>query len=203
VAYVGRIRIDPVEQPAPELGLPDQVVVEGMAGAVGVATLAPVGDQPRPLRGIRREQRSQSAGHGVAAIAAQVAVITLLAVAEMRGQGGAPRLVEVVVDGGQQRPDELVGLPQVVPVAVEQHGHERARIEEPHSGADPVTATGTDTQSVTQPLGEPPLDPLRRHHHDLLGERVVERGREQLAEGVGQLVGARRAMEMEGHLGRL
>ena len=86
--------------------------------------------------------------------------------------------------------------------AVEQQRHERARVEEPHPGADPVTAAGTDAQPVAEPLGEPALDALRRHHHDLLGERVVERRREQLAEGVGELVGARRAVEVEGHLGR-
>ena len=39
--------------------------------------------------------------------------------AQVVGQRGAPRLVEGVVDGGQQRPDQAVGLPRVVAVAVE------------------------------------------------------------------------------------
>ena len=93
------------------------------------------------------------------------------------------------------------GSHEIVAVAVEQQRHQRARVEEPHPGAHPVAAPGADAEPVAEPLGEPALDTLRGHHHDLLGERVVERRGEQLAEGVGELVGARRAVEVEGHLG--
>ena len=50
-----------------------------------------------------------------------------------------------------------------------------------------------------QALCQPPLDALLGHDDDLLGEGVGQRARQQLAELVGEGVGALRAVEMEGH----
>ena len=80
-----------VEQPSPQLGLPGQVGVEVAAGPVGVAPLAPVGDEGGPLDGVRREQRREPDGHAVAAVAAYLGVVARQAVAEVGGQGRAPR----------------------------------------------------------------------------------------------------------------
>ena len=199
MADVGRVVVDPLEQPAPQLGLPAQVVVERFTGTVGVAALAPVGDQGRPLHGVRPEQAGEPPGNGVAPVASELCLVTVEAVAEVGRQGGAPGLAEAVVDRGEQRPDQVVGVPGVVAVAVEQHRDQRVRAEEPDAGAHPVPAARPDAQPMAEPLGQPALHALRRHHHDLLGERVVEGRGHQLAERVGELVGARCAVEMEGH----
>ena len=47
VPHVGRRRVDAGQQPPPQLGLPGEVGVEVAAGPVGVAALAPVGDEAR------------------------------------------------------------------------------------------------------------------------------------------------------------
>ena len=104
----------------------------------------------------------------------------------------------MVSSSGQTRRSGSHG---VVAVAVDQHRDQRPRVEEPHARADAVAATRARAEPVGEPLGQPALHALGRHHHDLLGERVVERGRQQLAEGIGELVGARRAVDPEGHVG--
>ena len=87
----------------------------------------------------------------------------------------------------------------VVALAAEQQADERARVEEPDPRAHAVAAARAGAEPVAQPLGQPALHALGRHHHDLLGERVVEGHRQQLAEGVGELVGARCAVQVERH----
>ena len=62
VALTGRGRADPRDEQAPQLGLPGEVGVERAAGAVGVAAGLPVGEQGRPLHGVRREQPGQPPG---------------------------------------------------------------------------------------------------------------------------------------------
>ena len=203
MADVGRVGLDPGEQPAPQLGLPGEVGVERPAGAVGVAALAPVGDQLRPLDGVRREQRRQPEGHAVAAVAPQVCVVAGEAVAEVGGERRAPGLAQARVDGGEHRPDEAVGVPRVVAVAADQQRDQRARLEEPDARAHAVTAAGARPQAVGEPLGQPPLDAPRRHHDDLLGERVVEGLREEVAERLRQQVGARGPMQVERHAATL
>ena len=83
----GARRVDPRDQPPPQLGLPAQVVVERSTGAVGVAALAPVGDQRRPLHGVRREQAGQPPGDGVAAVAPQRRLVAVEPVAEVGRRG--------------------------------------------------------------------------------------------------------------------
>ncbi len=203
VAEVRRRLGHPRHQPPPQLGLPQQVVVERGPGAVGVAALAPVGDQARSLHGVRRVEAGQPAGDGVAAVASQQSLVANHPVTEMGGKRRAPRLVEAGVDHLEQRPHQPVGVPRVVALAAEQHRHQRPRAEEPHPRADTVATPGARAEPVGQPLGQPALHTLGRHHHDLLRERVVERGRQQLAEGIGELVGARSAVDLEGHVGTL
>ena len=157
MADVGRVGLDPGEQPAPQLGLPGEVGVERLAGAVGVAALSPVGDQLRPLDGVRREQRRQPEGHAVAAVAPQVCVVAGEAVAEVGGERRAPGLAQAGVDGGEHRPHEAVGVPRVVAVAADQQRDQRARLEEPDARAHAVTAAGARPQTVGEPLGQPPL----------------------------------------------
>ncbi len=181
------------------MGLPDEVGGERAAGTVGHQSLAPVGDQLRALHGVRREQSGQAARDGVATVAAHRLLLAVRPVPEVARQVGAPGLVEGVVDGREQRPDEPVGVPQVVAVTVEQQRDQRARVEEPDAGTDTVAAARSDAEPVGEPLGEPALDTLGGHHHDLVGERVVQRCGEQLAEAVGELVGARGAVEVERH----
>ena len=96
-------------QSSPELGLPQEVGVERLAGTVGVATRGPVGDQARPLHGVRREEAGEPTGDGVAPPHPEVGLCGRQAVAEVTGQGGGPGLVEGGVDGGEQRPDQGVG----------------------------------------------------------------------------------------------
>ena len=57
VEPLGRARgADPVAQPAPQLGLPDQVVGQRLAEPVGVAAGQPVAQHRRPVRGVGVEQ---------------------------------------------------------------------------------------------------------------------------------------------------
>ena len=56
----------------------------GRAGAVGVAARAPVGDERRPLHGVRREDAGQPARHRPAASPAEVALVA----GDSRGRGG-------------------------------------------------------------------------------------------------------------------
>ena len=199
MAYVGRVGVDRGEHPPPQLGLPAQVVVERPAGAVGVTPLAPVGDQRGPLGGVGGVEGGEPDGHGVAAVAAQLGRLALAVVAQVPRQGGQPRLAEVGVDGGEQRPHQTLGVVGVVAFAPQQQRDQRARVEEADPGAHAVAAARADAQPVGQPLREPALDPLGGHHHDLVGERVVERHRQQRAETVGELVGARGAVQVQGH----
>ena len=67
----------------------------GFAGTVGVAALAPVGDQ-RSAAGTAYDANRPASrrGDGVAAVAPQLRLVAVEAVAEVGGQRGAPRLVE-------------------------------------------------------------------------------------------------------------
>ena len=169
------------------------------AGAVGVAALAPVGDQARPLHGVRREEAGQPPGDGVAAVAAQLALVAVEPVAEVGGEGRAPRLVEAGVDHLEQRPDQPVGVPRVVALAAEQHRDQRARVEEPHPRADAVAAArrrcraGGESRWVSQRS-----TPLAGTTTTSSANGSSSGRRQQLAEGVGELVGARCAVEVGG-----
>ena len=89
----------------------------GTTGAVGVAALAPVGDELRPLPGVRREQAGQPPGDREAPAEPEVGLLPGRPVAEVRGQGRRPRLVEAGVEHLEQRPGQRVGRPRVVVAA--------------------------------------------------------------------------------------
>ncbi len=203
VAHVGRWVGDPHHQPSPQRGLPSQVVVEGLTGAVRVATVPPVGHQGRALHGVRREQCGQPAGHGIAPVAPHQCLVTVESMAEVGGEGGAPRLVETRVDGLQERPDQPVGIPRVVALTPEEERHQGPRAQEADAGADPVVTGGTGAEPVRQPLREPPFDTFGRHHDNIAGEGVLERCGQQVRQPVGEHVGSRGAMDPETHRGSI
>ena len=164
------------------------------SGAVGVTTLAPVGDQGGPLHGVRRQDAGQPSRDRPAAGPAQLALVAGRPVAEVGGERGRPGLVERRVEHLEQRPDQPVGLPRVVALALEQQRDQRARAEElaprrrrrrrqrvrRRAGG---RAAGTSQRST----------PRRRHRDDLGGERVGQRVGEQVGELVGEQVGPRGA----------
>ena len=61
VALHGRRGVDAGDQPSPQLRLPGEVGGDRGPGAVGVSPCRPVGHQPRPLPGVRREQSAPGA----------------------------------------------------------------------------------------------------------------------------------------------
>ena len=199
VADVGRHPTHPLHEAAPQLGLPQEVVVELVPAPSSVPALAPVGDQPGPLDGVRREEPGDATGHGVAAAAPQLALVAVDAEPEVRRERRAPGLPHRLVDDLEQRPDHPVGVPGVVAILAEQHRHQRVRAQEPDPGAHPVTAARADPEPVREPLREPALHAPRGHDDELLGERVVERRREQVAQTVGEEVGALGTMDPQGH----
>ncbi len=202
VAQVGRRRVDAGQQPSPQLGLPGEVGVQVAAGPVGVAPLAPVGDEGGPLDGVRREQRREPDRHAVAAVAAHLEVVARQPVAEVGGQGRAPVLAEAGVDGGEQRPDQALGIPRVVLLPAEEQRDQGPRLEEAHPRAHPVAA-GPDPEPVGEPLGQPPLHAAGGDDDDLLGQRVVERARQQVPQRLRQQVGARGPVQVERHAATL
>jgi len=84
-------------------------------------------------------------------------------------------------------------------IAVEKHRDQGARIEEPHAGADPVTARGRRTEPVGEAQGQPSLHPARRDDDDVRSERVIGRRGEELGELLGEEVGARGTVDVERH----
>jgi hypothetical protein len=52
-----------------------------------------------------------------------------------------------------------------------------------------------------EPLGQPALHPAGGHDHEVLGERVLRRLREQPGQTVGETVGAGGTVQEEGHRG--
>ena len=218
VPHVGRrlsLLGQPGGQPAPQLRLPGQVGREWPVTAVGVAAGMPVGEQLWALHGVAGEQTGESPGHREASPPPQLGLLLAVRgdrgvgcarrVPEVTGQRQRPGLVDAVVERGQQWPGQRFRCPGVVVVG--RHGRaqrldQRPRAAELHARADAVLPPRASTEPVPEPLAEPPLDALGRHHHQLCGERVVRGGREQVGEAVGQPVGARGAVEVERHSSR-
>ncbi len=174
-------------------------VVEVAAEAVAVAAGGPVDQQLRPLGGVRREQAGEPARDGVAAAPPELRLVAGVTMAEVERQGGRPRLVEALVEHRQQGPGERVGRPRVLVAGAGQLGDQRPREPELDAGAHPVSAARRGAEPVREPLAEPPLHAAGRHEHQLGRERVVQRRRQQLAEGIGEQVGPRGAVEVEHH----
>ena len=175
---------------------PSSVGAEPVGGVAG----GPVDEQLRPLCGVRREQAGEPPCDGVAAAAPELRLVAGVPVPEVQRQGGCPRLVEAAVEHRQQRPGKCVGRPRIVVAGAGQLGDQRPREPELDAGADAVTgALGGGAEPVGQPLAQPPLHAASRHEHQLGCERVLQRRRQQLAEGVGEQVGPRGAVEVEHH----
>ena len=192
-------RADRSRQGAPERRLPGQVGVEVAAEAVAVAAGGPVDQELRPLGGVRREQAGEPARDGVAAPTPELRLVAGVTMAEVERQGGRPRLVEALVEHRQQGPGERVGRPRVLVTGAGQLGDQRPREPELDAGAHSVSPARRGAEPVREPLAEPPLHAAGRHEHQLGRERVVQRRRQQLAEGIGEQVGPRGAVEVEHH----
>ena len=181
-----------------ERWLPGEVGVELVAETVCGAAVGPVDEQLRSLGRVRREQPGDPAGHRVAATLTELGLVRAGAVAEVLSERRRPRLVEAVVKDGEHRPGEGVRCPGVLVSRACELADQGPWGPELHTRAHAVTgAWASGAEQMGEPLRQPALDAARRHEHDLLRERVLERRGEQLAEGVGELVGARSAMEVE------
>ena len=166
-----------VDQAPPQLGLPGQVGGEGAPGAVGVAARGPVGDQRRPLTGVRREQAARAGGPPRSGAPAGGRPRHRCA----RGRGGGrawrPRARRGCASMHvEQRPGERVRGPRVVVAGAGDLGDQRAGRPE-RDGRAHAVAVGSGAEHVGEPLGEPPLHPARGHDDQLGRERVGQRGR--------------------------
>ena len=191
--HVGRVGGNPVDQFAPQVRLPLQIgpQVSGVAGE-------PVDQQLRALPGIRGEQPGQAARHRVAATQPQFTFLTTVEVPEMGGQRRAPGCVETGVDDLEQRPHQRVRCPRILVSGTGQCGEQRTRVAKRHPGADAVAAQAR-AQDVGQTLTEPALHAARRYQHEILGERIGQRGGQHVTESVGEQIGAVGPMEMKRH----
>ena len=168
-------------QPAPQLGLPAQVL-----GRARVVARRPRPDQGGPVVGIAAEQTREVAGRGEPSTAPRARGVA--DDPEERAQRRAPGLLGAVVDGLEQRPHEALGPPGVVVGDGEHPGHHLGGRGEDDVGAHPVVATG-DPQPVGQTLGEPALDPACGHGDELGLEGVVQRVGEHVGQGFDEPVG--------------
>ena len=189
---VWRVDTDAVDEGLPQRRLPVQVGVE-----VGTP-VAPLGEDGRALPRVGREERREPSRHGVAPPLPQFPLAIGGEVAQVGGQGAAPRLVEALVDHLQQRPDHGVRRPWIVVVGTGDLGDQRVRVPELDAGAHPIRP-GPATQDVGQALAEPSLGSAGGNQDQLLGEWVLERSGEQGTEPVCQQIGAIGAVEVKRH----
>ncbi len=109
-------------QPAPQLGLPADVVGQVARDAVGVAAIGVVPRGPRedhlgPVHGVAVEEVGEVAHGGEAAVAVGVAAVGVVAAGracpDVAGEHVEPRLGEVRVDDVEQGPGEALGSPGI------------------------------------------------------------------------------------------
>ena len=89
-------------------------------------------------------------------------------------------------------------MPRVLVVGSGDLGDQRARIAERDTRADAVLP-GSAAEDVRQSLAQPPLDALRRDDDELVGERIVQRVREEGAEAVSQQIGPFGSVDVKRH----
>ena len=195
VEPLGRARgAEDLPQPPPQLGLPVQVGVQGSPGAVGVLAIRPLREHRRAVLLVGPEQLAQVLGRRVP----PARPVVVCAVAEVRGQDGAPRLPHAGVDDLEQLPQHPRRRPGVV-VRLDPAGCGDGLVDEPGRAGeadvrrDPVAVGGAE--HGRQALRQPPLDALGRDGHDLGGERVGQRLGEDLGQRVHQGDGPLGAME--------
>ena len=192
------VGVDAVAPGPPQVGLPLQVLVEVVAGAVGGLAVEPVDEHLRPLFSVGREQARQAACHRVAAATAQLGFVAGVEVAQMRCERSAPVVVAAGVDGVQQWPGHRLRRPGIVVDCAGDLGDQRGRGAERHPGAHPVGAVAAP-EHMGQSLAQPPLHAARRHQHQFLGERVGQGIGQHRTEPVGEQVGAISTVEVECH----
>ena len=115
------------------------------------------------------------------------------------------RVVDVLVDQGHQGPDRLLGGPGVAARTEDLeprhcgHGvrHQSARERESNVGGDPVAHAGPGPEAVREALSQPALHAPRRYGDDLPRHRVRQRFEEYVPQGVDQVIGPRRPVEVQ------
>ena len=110
-------------------------------------------------------------------------------VAEVGGQGAAPRLADRRVDDLQQRPDQAVRRPRIVPVGARHRGDHGTGCGKLDAGADAVGPAVPATQVMRHPLGQPAFDAAGGTATTSCGEHVVQRVGQQLGQPEHQAVG--------------
>jgi 2-phospho-L-lactate guanylyltransferase len=121
--------------------------------------------------------------------------------AEVVVEGGAPRFAGMLVEHLEQRPDQHVGRPRVVVPRAGDLGDEGVRRAELDARAHTV-AVAPVAEVVGQALAQPALDPACRDEHELAGERIRQRGLEELGESIGEEVGPGGAVQDQRHADR-
>ena len=106
----------------------------------------PVDQHLRPLRGVRREQARQPAGHRVATAASQLGLRHPYAVAEVGGERGGPRLVEA----GRRAPSAAA-----TPARRGSHGSSRVVPVSSSDTSDRGERNSTPAQTPSSPAGPP------------------------------------------------
>ena len=206
VTSMGRGHADPGDEQPPQLGLPEQVGVEGVTGAVGVAAGLPLAEQGRVAA--RRTTRTGAPAAGPRRSDARAAAHPPRRSGRGRGAGSArgttPGRRARRPPRAAARPARpaTTGRPRGCRPADDQLGDDAGRRPELHARADTVLATLAVTEPVGEPLAEPALDAARRHQHELLRERVGQRSGEQPGQAVDEVVRARGAVEQEWHRGQ-
>ena len=191
--------VDPhdLDQPAPQLRLPGQVVVQTGFGVAAI--IEPADQQRRALPGVGGEQPGQPAAHPVAAALAQFPLDVIgLEETQVRGQRAAPRLPEAGVDDLQQRPGHGLRRPRVLVAGAGDLTDQGGRRTEDDTRAHPVGARA-GAEAVREPLGQPALHPAGGHDHKVFGERVRGRAGQQFPQPVREDVGAFRAVDVQAH----
>ena len=166
--------VDPLGEPAPQLGLP-----------LIVLPRLPAADHLRAVQGVAVVEVGEVADGGEAARAIGLQVL---------GQRRQPRLLERAVDDIEQRPHEPLGQPRVALRVDPGRGRDRPGGE---AAGEREVHVGADSEADREPLRQPALHAARGDGDDLGGERVGGRLREQRAERGDEAVGPVGSVDVE------
>jgi hypothetical protein len=177
----------PLAQPPPQAGLP----------MVALAR-RPSLEQRRPVERVAVVQLGDVVDAGEPPPAARL----VPRVSEVIGQRRQPRLVQRLVDDLQERPHRPLRPPRVlvgVDPGRDRHGvgdHPPGR-REVDVRAHAVVPARRHPEAGRHALAQPPLHAPRRHRHDLAGERIGQRVREQRGKRRDERVGAFGPMDVQ------
>ena len=198
VTRLRRGRRGALHQMPPQLGLPGQVRRQLLVGAVTIAPGLPLLQHLGSLCGIGGKQAGDPAYDAVAAPFAKV--IRVIDIAQVFGQWSTPGLIGVLVDDAQQRPHHRRGRPRIKGASVEQLRVQARWRAEGHSGADTISI-GPDAEAVREMLAQPALGALCRGDHQLGGEGVWQRCRQQICESFDEAIGTCGPVDHQSHVG--